>query len=221
MSEEKLLLDIVVSEFTKALNDGHLCLHPSDTLPGLTYDPTQKLAYNKLIQCKQRKPSNPFSALVDSCQRAFDFWEPLPKAWQFVLDELWPAPLTVVWKASNAAPKSLIHSERGTIGLRVPNLHKNSQWLLEVLKGLPYPLPSTSVNIAGEESKRTWDDACSFSRQYSIFIPFHNQAPSFLEVQSTVIEINVDGSFQILRSGAIKEDLISACYLKIKGRKGL
>ena len=196
----------LIDKFIEDLSKGSVCLHPTDTLPGLSFDPRNHEALDLMYKLKKRPASKSCISLVHSAQSAFRYWENLPQKWQLILENIWPAPLTVIWFASKEAPKGLVY-ENSTLSLRVPLLNEKDLWLHEVLKNIDYPLPSTSVNIHGESPCVNWEEAKSFliGSENNIHIPnisLEHKSSSTELKPSTIIEIQRDSSFRIIRNGS-------------------
>jgi L-threonylcarbamoyladenylate synthase len=190
-----------------AVARGHVCLHPTDTIPGFCYDSAQQIAHEHLLAVKGRDQTKAMVNLISNAETALSFWQPLPAKWDSALRRIWPAPLTVVWKASDHARKLFgCVGEDGTIAMRVPVFSKTAQWMQLVLDALQRPLPSTSVNRSGEPPATTWDTAVICAREISsdIYIPqFCNEHDeSEPKSPSTLIRIRDDAGFDILREGA-------------------
>jgi tRNA threonylcarbamoyl adenosine modification protein (Sua5/YciO/YrdC/YwlC family) len=194
--------------FLDALEAGLVCLHPSETLPGLSFHPNSEKAKKTLYAIKTRDTLKTVVSLVASLERAESFWKPLPPVWKFCLEKLWPSSLTVIWEANSKAPASLV-SEKGLLALRAPKFQVSSLWMQEVLENFSQPLPSTSVNKAGEPSLSTWEEACDFcsKREEDIFIPVLSGGVFFQTEPSTIILLEGD-LFQVLREGAFPVEKI-------------
>lgn len=205
MSEENL--SPRARDFLKAMEEGFVCLHPSETLPGLSFHPDSELAKETLYRLKSRDALKTVVSLVSSLEKARLFWKPLPAVWDFCLAKLWPAPLTVVWEASSEAPRALV-SEKGMIALRSPHFGASSAWMNEVLENFSRPFPSTSVNKSGEPPAVGWEEATQFSKKEGeIFVPSLEEGVSFAKEPSTIILLKGD-SFEILRQGALSSEEI-------------
>lgn len=190
------------NEFLDALNRGQVCLHPAETLPGFTFDPLSSTAKKVLYEIKGREAQKTVISLVGSFEKAKMFWEPLPPAWEKTLTTLWPAPLSVSWKASRNAPSALVN-EDGFLALRCPRLLPCSSWLQEVLDQFPTPLPSTSVNRSGELSCKSWKEAQVFCEDFKeVYVPELQEEPKFESQASTLIQIQAS-DFILLREGKI------------------
>lgn len=192
------------SAFLESLRSGKVCLHPTDTIPGLTADPNHPAAMATLQAVKGRLSSKPLLGLTSSWETATRWWEDLPGNWSAILKNIWPAPLTVIWKGRKDAPVGVC-SERGTVGIRVPDFRHGSEWMRIVLTNLSHPLPSTSVNPAGSAPLVTWESAVRFLKESpfkdNVFIPA--AAPSHNgNLPSTLIELDPQGAVKVIRPGA-------------------
>lgn len=208
----------LAQEFLESMKEGRLCLHPTDTLPGLTFDPDSVQSRAALVELKGRlDPTKPFLGLVDCVTKALHYYESLPGTWLRALAELWPGPLSVVWKASVAAPRSLVAPD-GTIGLRVPELPAGAEWFQEVLANMERPLPTTSVNRAGEPPATAFEDAGKLlETAKASFVPAWSPPKPVRTAPSTVIRILPSGSYTVLRQGAMAKARIDEALASSQG----
>ena len=192
-----------VAQCVAALQAGKVVLHPTDTLPGLTCDPNNPSAVRNLARIKGRSPDKPFIGLVPNWQLVELAFAPLPEVWKRVLAAMWPGPLSVVWQAATAMPKGLVASD-GSLCLRCfdGDVAALQTWGA-VINEMGYPLPSTSVNLAGEAARHTWEGACEFAETHGVFVPEFEMLPSFAAESSTVIAIGEGEDFQVLRPGML------------------
>ncbi len=224
MSPSPMAEDLELARaFVSALRSGAACLHPTDTLPGLAFDPRLPAGLHAVFGLKGRAPEKTCLALVAGIAEAQHFFAPLPTVWLRALQRLWPGPLSIVWYASASAPATLV-AEDGTIGLRVPALPRHAQWLLAALRELDAPLPTTSVNAAGEAPRASWEEAVSFvaanGASTSTFVPSWRPAgrerSTVAVAPSTVVRILESGEFEVLREGALPRAAIAAALLSPK-----
>lgn len=181
--------------FIEAYRQQLLCVHPTDTLWGLTCD--MERAKARLFEYKGLSKRKGFVHLVAKTDDALKLWQPLPGDWSSLLDCLWPAPLTVVWRGRSP------HTENdGTLALRVPALSPTHLWFRDCLDELG-PLISTSVNVSGQQPLSCRAIQQSLANDRRFYLPpaiYKNSEHSGLA--STVIAITDAGKFNILRSGA-------------------
>ena len=91
---------------------------------------------------------------------------------------------------------NILTANKKTIGVRIPN----NKIALEILKAYPYPLATTSVNIAGKKAGIRVDDFIEdFKDKVEIIIDGGNTS----EIASTIVRID-NNKINILREGNIK-----------------
>lgn len=202
------------STFLRKLRDGKVCVHPTDTIPGLTCDPWNETAVLSLEQNKKRTQKKTFVGLLSSFERAKEFWQPLPEFWLKFIPRVWPGPLTFIWKAGTNVPTCMI-SKTGELALRCPRLHPEADWFRKVMEQVDYPLPSTSINY--EEGTPIVDakELASFCKTHSIYLP--ELLPiSKNNLPSSLIRIVDNEHFEWLRKGAFAEEEFSKLYTSLK-----
>lgn len=195
---------MIADDFLKALQSGLVCVHPSDSLPGLACDPLQKSAREALLGWKGRRADLGMIGLTSDFEKAARFGFMPEGAWTKSLQEIWPAPLTVIVPLRDQKlNSSILAHPSGGIAMRVPQLSKASAWLYDVLQKISYPLPSTSVNHSGQKPALTWSEAESLvAGVSSFFVPRLPQIPDFLGQPSTLIRITGPETFSLIRLGA-------------------
>jgi L-threonylcarbamoyladenylate synthase len=199
------------------LATGGVLVVPTDTLPGLSFDPRDSRALATMAAIKPRDDIKNFIGLAADTDAALRFWQPLPKGVHAFLRLAWPGPLSVVWHASNIAPASMI-SKFGKICLRVPRLEADRRWVRSLLQALDFPLPTTSINRTGEVPCRTNDEVLAFARTNAVemikggdgsLIGPSEPSVGAATLPSTVIDIADDGTIQVLRAGAVSREQLA------------
>ncbi len=194
----------LISLFLQHFKSGELCVHPTDTLPGLTCDPRHLEALSHLAKIKSRSKTQSYVGLVSSLEQARQsMWQALPSSWSEKIERLWPGPITIVWKAQTGLPSCLV-SEQGEVALRNPALQEKDRWLYKVIEALAMPLPSTSINLAKETPLISTTEIQNFCQTHRIWCPpidvtSENIAPS------TIIRIIDAERFECLREGALSK----------------
>lgn len=117
-------------------------VHPSDTVYGLLCDATNPEAVKKLFDFKERPAGKPVSIFVADLEMAKDYVV-IDKKTEERLKKFFPGPYTVVLKSKHKVVKGL-ESEKGTLGIRVPNYPA----ILELVKKFGKPVTATSANIS-------------------------------------------------------------------------
>lgn len=126
-----------------ALKDGELVIAPSDTVYGLLVDATNEKAVEKLIRFKNRPPGKPISVFVSDFSMMKRLADVTPRQEQ-TLKELLPGPFTVILKSKHKV-SSLLESEKGTLGVRIPRY----QFINRLIQEFGKPVTATSANLSG------------------------------------------------------------------------
>ena len=208
--------------FAEAWVKGRVCLHPTDTLLGLSFNPHSLIGAQNFASIKSRAPDKSPISLIANWDLAVRTWKPLPGPWSQVLQDLWPASLSVIWEASDLCPKAIIGAN-GTCGLRLPNWSPDKQWMHELLTKLEAPFPSSSVNLSGQAAIGDWATAVQFlkaeGKDDMVFIPDlgENQIRVLgegarLPLPSTLIRIEAGGGWTMLREGALNRASIQSTW---------
>lgn len=134
---------IAVESVVKKIRDGGLVVYPTDTVYGLLVDATNESAVNKLISFKERPKGKPISVFVSDFEMAQRIAEMAPPILAR-LKEILPGPYTVVLKSKHLV-SDLLESEKGTLGLRIPQY----DMVREVVERFAGPITATSANRSG------------------------------------------------------------------------
>lgn len=139
-SELKLRLD----EVEKAIYDGEIFIHPTDTIYGLGCKATDKKAVKKIREIKERD-KNPFSIWAPDIEWIRNNCV-INKEAEKWLKKL-PGPYTLILKLKNkdaVAPN--INPGGDTLGVRLPD-----HWFHTIVNNINIPIVTTSVNKKGQE----------------------------------------------------------------------
>jgi L-threonylcarbamoyladenylate synthase len=113
-----------------------------------------------------------------------------------LIEKYLPGDLTIIVDKKEDVP-DLLTANLPTVGVRIPN-HKMA---LEILKNYPYPLATTSVNLAGESPGVEVDDFLEeFQNKVDIIV---DGGISPIGVASTIVRVEND-EIKILREGQLK-----------------
>jgi L-threonylcarbamoyladenylate synthase len=180
-----------------ALRNGELAVLPTDTVYGLAADAFSPVAVAMLFSARGRNRSIPPTVLVGTARAAAALADDLGAFGQDLIDEFWPGPLTLVFRASPTLLWDL-GDTKGTVALRMP-LHSVT---LEVLKQTG-PLAVSSANRHGHPSAITVDTAQEqLGESVSVYL---DSGPSTENIPSTILDLT--GTIpKVLRAGAISVD---------------
>jgi len=173
-----------------SLKRGGVGLLPADTIYGISGLALDKKAVDKIYRLKGRQYSQPFIVLIADTNQAKKLG--LNSKYLEPLEDIWPAPVTLVVPTSNRTPDYL-HRGTNTLAVRVPN-----DSTLRELINLTGPLVSTSANPQGSPPAET----AGKSREYfGDQLDFYVNAGQLSGLPSVVIKYDADGNLVILRHG--------------------
>ncbi len=184
---------IDIENAVKVLREGGVVLYPTDTIWGIGCDATNPKAVERVYKIKLREDSKALICLVDSDARIQRYVRDVPDvAWDIM--ELATKPTTVILDgATGLAPN--LYAEDGSVGFRITREEFSKQLCYRFQK----PIVSTSANISGEPSARTFkeipqeiidavDYVCSFRRGDKTKVQ-----------PSSIIKLKKNGEVEIIR----------------------
>lgn len=193
--DEKVDCELVIDVLR---NDG-VVLAASDTVLGLFAQLSEK-SKDKLDFIKKRN-LKPYIILIQSAEYLKNFTDQkLDASMHKIIDQYWPGPLTILFKAKSTLPQWMIGLQ-GTVAIRVPD-HKGLQVLLNSVDGLfttsanisDQALPDRYDVINPEVLKNVQAVCCDVDKIYD--------GPA-----STIIDFS-SGSIKIIRLGAVVIDSV-------------
>ena len=191
----------------KALRAGELIVFPTETFYAIGADPMQREALAAIIDLKGRDPNKPIALIAAEAESAFAVARTVPRNARLLARTFWPGPLTMVLPAREGLDEVLIGPTGGT-GVRV-SPHPIARALATGVGGL---LTATSANLSGQRPARTLAEALhALGARIRVYV---DGGALNSELPSTVGEFQSDGSFRIVRPGAIDHDAITAALRK-------
>jgi L-threonylcarbamoyladenylate synthase len=180
-----------------AVQQGQLVVLPTDTVYGLGADAFTPAAVTALLAAKGRGRNVPPPVLVGSVRAAAALTESLGPYGQDLIDEFWPGPLTLVFRASPTLMWDL-GDTMGTVAVRMP-LHPVA---LDLLRRTG-PMAVSSANLHGAPAATTADEAQQqLDDAVSVYL---DGGPCADNVPSTILDLT--GTVpRMLRAGAISVD---------------
>ncbi len=171
--------------------DGVL-LVPTETVYGLVCDASHEAARAKIYEMKRRPASKLLTLFFDSRQAAEAAFPDMPETAKRFAAAFCPGPVTLIVPDGDAFT-----------GFRIPD----HPALLRLLEACGRPLASTSANLSGQPPAHTVDEALA-----SLAIPpdgvLDGGAIPADSAASTVVRIERDGAWSILRPGPVTEDML-------------
>lgn len=132
-----------IVEAKKALHEGKVLAHATETCYGLAVDIFQRLAVQRLYSMKKMPLDKPVSILVRSLEEAEQYGEFSEKVRELA-KKYWPGPLTIIVPRRNILPEWINYGQ-DSIGIRCSS-HKKTKEIVDAFGG---PLTTTSANVHG------------------------------------------------------------------------
>jgi L-threonylcarbamoyladenylate synthase len=169
---------------------------PTDTFYGLAADPFNLRAVERVYEIKSRLKHKPLSLLIEDVDQAEEFARPLCDDFHLLARRFWPGPLTMIVPAASHLPLK-VTANTGNVALRVPA----AEIPLAVVRTAKIPITATSANLSGAVECTTAEQVRDQLQNRISLIVDGGKSPR--SVASTIVHFKEDGSWQILREGAI------------------
>lgn len=182
--------EMATRDALQALGAGGIVLIPTETVYGLSVDPSNAEAVTRLYDFKGRPKEKPFQWLIADAGQARGASNGWDERAEKLAGAFWPGPLTLV-----------VRVDTENVGWRVPK----HDWLHGLLSKFGRPLIATSANRAGEPPVQSCVEAFElFGEDLALAVD-----GGWLRegVASTVVSL-ADGELKVLREGAISGEQI-------------
>ncbi|HZP22519.1 MAG TPA: L-threonylcarbamoyladenylate synthase [Terriglobales bacterium] len=191
----------LVTYVAEKIRAGEVLGMPTDTFYGLAADPFNLHAVDRIYEIKSRSRHKPLSLLIESVDQAAELAWPVPEIFYLLARRFWPGPLTVIVKADPRLPLK-VTANTGNVALRVPN----AEVPLAIIRSAGVPITATSANLHGEmECTSAMAVRDQLGDCLSIIVD-GGLAPGAMP--TTIVDLTSDGSWRLLRHGAIPEEQI-------------
>ena len=179
-----------VRRAAELLRGGDVIGLPTETVYGLAARADDPDAVDRIYELKGRPREKKLSRLIPDPSAWRRFVRDLPPAAVALADEFWPGPLTLVVPGDSG----------DTIGLRCPDMEVTRR----VLRMADVPVVAPSANLSGEPPAVTADEVMETFEGRIPAVVDGGRAP--MEVSSTVVQVETDGTLTILREGGLSEE---------------
>lgn len=199
----------VLSAALKVLKEGGVILYPTDTIWGLGCDATNHEAVKRIYEIKHRSDSKSLVLLANDMDMVARYIKQIPDV-AIDLVEVNDKPMTIVYpgavctvapKEGEKAASDRYHlayntvAEDGSVGIRIPMM----DFCKELIYKLARPIVSTSANISGEPSPKTFADIPDDIKNAVDYIVDPSLEAGSTGLASQIIKLEVDGQVQIIR----------------------
>lgn len=192
---------MVISEdknLNEELKKGKVIGFETDTVWGIGALPNCQKGIDNIYEIKNRDRSKPLILMSDCLDNLLPYVLELPDKARELAEKFFPGAITLIVKKSDKTP-DFITNNMDTVGIRVPK-HKGFQELCKKIEG--GVLATTSANISNQKSsicKRDVEVSIG-DKLYKIF----GEDTICEGIASTIVLVNQDNSFKILRQGSIQ-----------------
>lgn len=196
----------VVDYAANFIRRGRVVSVPTDTFYGLSADPFNLAAVERVFQVKGRAETKALPILVNSIEQAVTLARDLPDVFLTLANKFWPGALTLVVEATHRLPLK-VTGNTGRVALR----WADSRVVTALIEAVGGPITGTSANLSGFPS-------CTNAGQ--ILQQLGDRLPLILDsgdtggtIASTIVRIDGD-QWSVVREGALPESEITRAFEK-------
>ncbi|HNW59760.1 MAG TPA: L-threonylcarbamoyladenylate synthase [bacterium] len=189
--------DDLISRAVRVLQKDGVIGYPTETVYGIGSNIFSATAVDRIYSLKNRDHSKALIVITADLIQISDLVEEIPESAERLMDNFWPGPLTMVFRAGKGLQGPLFHHSR-TIAIRIPDC----PICLALLKSSGFPIISTSANRSGEVPATTAAQVQEmFGDQLDLII---DGSRTLSTTPSTVVDVT-RLPVRILREGAISK----------------
>jgi L-threonylcarbamoyladenylate synthase len=177
----------------RVLKEGGVILYPTDTIWGLGCDATNEEAVEKINRIKGRAADKSFIILLDTDSKLQSYVNDVPDV-AYDLIEYAEKPLTIVFSNAKNLASNVVNAD-GSVGIRIVK-HEFCERLIQRFRK---PITSTSANLSGAPSPRSFDDIDQVIKDEVDYIVGLEQEEPGNKLPSTIMKLNHNGQFSFIR----------------------
>lgn len=188
-----MTIDEDIRACIEVLNKGGIILYPTDTIWGIGCDATNASAVKRVYDLKQRADNKALIVLLDSAEHLDHYVVDVPEMALELLDVA-VKPLTIIYDGAYNVALNLL-GDNDSLGIRIPHEEFSQRLCAEFGK----PLVSTSANVSGEASAKTFAEIADSIKQGVDYVVKYRQDDTKPRLASNIIMLHSDGTFKIIR----------------------
>jgi len=182
-----------IEKSLEVIKKGGLLLYPTDTVWGLGCDATRPDAIQKIYDLKNRAESKALLCLVSDFKMLNQFVEEVPEVAYDILKYA-IKPTTIIYDKPIRVAENLV-AEDNTLAIRVVK----DEFCKQLVRKLKRPLVSTSANISGEPTPKTFQEISpAILEGVDYVVNLHRNRKT--AKPSSIIKLKNDGSVTVIRS---------------------
>lgn len=181
-----------IKKAANLIKEGNLVAFPTETVYGLGADGLNNEACKKIYKAKGRPSDNPLILHISDITMLDNLVEEISDKHR-KLFELWPGPMTLIFKKSKLIP-DVVTAGGDTVAIRFPSDNIARALISEAKR----PIAAPSANISGRPSPTKASDV--YQDMQGIIPAIIDGGESNIGIESTVIDLSTDEP-TILRPG--------------------
>jgi L-threonylcarbamoyladenylate synthase len=194
----------VIDYAANFIKRGRVIAIPTDTFYGLSTDPFNLAAIERVFQVKGRAENKALPILVNSIEQAVTLMRDVPDAFLTLASKFWPGPLTLVVEATHRLPLK-VTGNSGRVALRWAD-SRIATALIEAVGG---PITGTSANLSGHASCTNAEQITQqLGKSLALVLDAGDTGGT---LASTIVRINGD-EWTIVREGALPDIEIHSVF---------
>ena len=201
-----------VEAFERCVAVGGVALFPADTVYGLATEPDSAEGVRRLYALKGRPADRPAAVMFFRLELALAALPELPAPTSAALERLLPGAVTLLLpNPSRRFPLACANTPE-VLGLRVPAL----DGALAPLAAVGRPVLQSSANVSGGADARRLDEVDEAVQAGVDVVLDGGELPG---TPSTVVDLTAydrDGSYDVLREGAVQRKRVEAMLRSIR-----
>ena len=188
-----MMIENDIKACIQVLKQGGLILYPTDTIWGIGCDATNEKAVERIYKLKNRNEAKSMIILVADESEILKYTQhPSLEIYDYIKGI--SRPTTVIYQQAIHLAKNLVNQD-GSIGIRIVQ----DDFCRKLIRAFGKPIVSTSSNVSGYPPPKIFSDIDVLIKMGVNYIVQHRQEEQVPGIPSTVIKMNPDGSFEIIR----------------------
>lgn len=193
-----------IAEAAAILAGGGTVAFPTETVYGLGADARDTAAVEAVFAAKGRPADNPLIVHIADRKQLDEMVAGVSKTAEALMDAYWPGPLSLVLPVRAGVLSPRVTAGLDTVAVRMPD-HPAA---LALLRAAGCPVAAPSANRSGRPSPTT---AAHVREDLAGYIGgVLDDGPTGVGVESTVVQVQPDGTVAILRPGGITAEQLAA-----------
>lgn len=186
-----------IAKAVEVLRKGGVILYPTDTVWGIGCDATDPEAVAKVYEIKRRSDSKSLVLLASDIDMICRYVKEIPEM-AVQLIEVNDKPMTIIYPGAQTGQHALAANtvaEDGTVGMRIPMM----DFCTELIRRFGRPVVSTSANISGEPTPKTFAEISEEIKEKMDYIVEPSLERGSTGKSSSIIKVGLDYSIEIIR----------------------